>query len=112
MVVRRKLHAITVDIPANRPYDLDALPKPPAWTLDAICPQVDPELFFPEKGGDGGHAAKAVCGRCPVITDCLEFALAYESGVMGIMTSYVFNGVYGGLSAQQRKRIVRARAAA
>lgn len=42
---------------------------------DAACRQVDPELFFPPKGGDW-HArqAKAVCGDCPVLADCARHA--------------------------------------
>ena len=32
----------------------------PDWTLDALCAQVDPEAFFPEKGGST-REAKSVC---------------------------------------------------
>jgi WhiB family redox-sensing transcriptional regulator len=65
---------------------------------------VDPELFFPV--GSGGSAllqvaaAKAVCGRCPVSTPCLMWALVRD-----------VDGVWGGLS-QDERRAIRRRAAA
>ncbi|MGW6790748.1 WhiB family transcriptional regulator [Streptomyces chartreusis] len=59
------------------------------WRSRAVCPQEDPELFFPI--GRGGLAklqteeAKSVCRRCPVQEQCLEWALetAQDSGVWG-----------------------------
>jgi WhiB family redox-sensing transcriptional regulator len=55
----------------------------------AACRDVDPELFFPV--GNAGPAqrqiaaAKAVCQRCPVIDDCLAWALdaGHDEGVWG-----------------------------
>lgn len=55
----------------------------------AACLDSDPELFFPV--GDLGPAqrqiaaAKAVCRRCPVIEECLAWALhaRHEEGVWG-----------------------------
>ena len=59
---------------------------PPDWTRDAACRDVDPEIFFPERGHDA-RAAKAVCARCPVASECLAYALkdedAYHWGVWG-----------------------------
>src|SRR5213592_788757 len=52
------------------------------WRHRAVCLDEDPELFFPI--GNTGPAimqieeAKAVCRRCPVISECLSWAL--ESG--------------------------------
>jgi WhiB family redox-sensing transcriptional regulator len=52
------------------------------WRHRAICRDEDPELFFPI--GNTGPAllqieqAKAVCRRCPVVSQCLAWAL--ESG--------------------------------
>lgn len=34
----------------------------PEWMLDAVCPSVDPEIFFPDKGGST-REAKAICAR-------------------------------------------------
>lgn len=44
------------------------------WRTRAACRREDPELWFPE-AGDNGADAKAVCGRCPVQPDCLEYAV-------------------------------------
>ena len=65
---------------------------------DAVCVQVDPELFFPEKSGDHATAAKTVCNSCPVIEECLSYAL----------TNFEV-GVWGGTTTNQRKGM-RARA--
>lgn len=67
----------------------------------ARCADEDPELFFPI--GDTGPAllqeeeAKAVCRRCPLMETCLRDAL--ERG-----ENY---GVFGGLSAQERRSLRR-----
>jgi WhiB family redox-sensing transcriptional regulator len=57
---------------------------------------VDPELFFPV--GDDGPAvvqaeqAKAICARCPVVAECLSFALMAAP-----------EGVAGGLTVEERR---------
>ena len=67
------------------------------WRHDAACRDVDPELFFPI--GNTGPAllqideAKQVCHRCPVVEDCLQWAL--ESGQDA--------GVWGGMSEDERR---------
>lgn len=49
------------------------------WRHNAVCREEDPELFFPI--GNTGPAllqieeAKAVCRRCPVMEQCLQWAL-------------------------------------
>lgn len=49
------------------------------WRHRAVCREEDPELFFPI--GNTGPAllqieeAKAVCRRCPVMEQCLQWAL-------------------------------------
>jgi WhiB family redox-sensing transcriptional regulator len=63
------------------------------WRRDALCAQTDPDLFFPEVG-ERALAAKAVCSRCPVREQCLAFALDNREGY----------GIWGGLSADERKR--------
>lgn len=62
------------------------------WRHDAICREEDPELFFPV--GNSGPAllqiaeAKTVCRRCPVVSDCLGWALesGQDAGIWGAMT--------------------------
>ncbi|WP_216361934.1 WhiB family transcriptional regulator, partial [Pseudonocardia sp. N23] len=59
------------------------------WRADALCVQVDPDLFFPET--DRGTAfdrqvtaAKRVCAGCPVRTQCLDYALrVLPEGIAG-----------------------------
>lgn len=80
----------------------------PDWTMDAVCAQTDPELFFPNKG-NSPKAAKAVCATCPVRLKCLEYALSFESGEAGVPTSYAQVGIYGGLSAIERRRLLQER---
>jgi WhiB family redox-sensing transcriptional regulator len=44
----------------------------------AACQDVEPEIFFPNysEGGEFQEAlAKKVCRSCPIINECLEFAL-------------------------------------
>jgi WhiB family redox-sensing transcriptional regulator len=67
----------------------------------AACrrPGVDPDAFYPDKGGST-RAAKAVCAGCPVTADCLEYAL----------TAGERWGVWGGLSERERRRLRPARA--
>ncbi len=73
------------------------------WRHDAACRDSDPELFFPI--GNTGPAliqieqAKQVCRSCPVMSECLQWAL--DSGQEA--------GVWGGTSEDER-RLMRRRA--
>lgn len=57
---------------------------------DALCTEVDPELFFPN--GGPVPEARRICGACSVRQECLEYALA--NGVQG---------VWGGTSHRERR---------
>ena len=81
-----------------------AAPRKPDWRDDALCRQEDPELFFP-KGNDGPwlpaiEQAKTICRSCPSVSACLAFALDENIG----------DGIYGGLTATQRRSLRRAAA--
>jgi WhiB family transcriptional regulator, redox-sensing transcriptional regulator len=71
------------------------------WRHHAACREVDPELFFPI--GNTGPAllqieeAKHVCRRCPVVENCLQWAV--ESGQDA--------GVWGGMSEDERRTYKR-----
>jgi WhiB family transcriptional regulator, redox-sensing transcriptional regulator len=71
----------------------------------AAC-QAAPELFFPVAMGGAGLAeitrAKAVCSRCPVRRQCLDYAI--ETGQS--------HGVWGGTTVDERRAIARRRARA
>ena len=73
---------------------MTVLLQPPHWTELSRCLEVDPEIFFPEKGGST-REAKQVCGGCEVRAECLAFALE---------TNERF-GVYGGMSERERRRL-------
>lgn len=73
------------------------------WRQRAACIDEDPELFFPV--GTTGPAldqlerAKAVCRRCQVVDQCLEWALSTNQDA----------GVWGGMSEEERRSLRRAR---
>jgi len=68
----------------------------PEWMTGGVCAQVDPELWFPEKGGST-QQAKALCACCPVRPECLAYALAHDERF----------GVWGGASERDRRRMKR-----
>lgn len=70
-----------------------------SWRVDALCSQVGWDLWFPEKGENTGGTAKKVCARCPVVEDCLEYALG----------SWQHYGVWGGKSPKELADIRRDR---
>lgn len=49
------------------------------WMGLALCREVDPELFFPDRHGrpdkKAAAAAISICGRCPVIAECGAYRL-------------------------------------
>lgn len=77
--------AAELTLPSNPDVD-------PHWTDRALCAEVDPELFFPEKGGST-KGAKQTCRACEVRAECLEWALTQGE---------VF-GVWGGTSERERR---------
>jgi WhiB family redox-sensing transcriptional regulator len=69
------------------------------WQRDAACKDTpDPDVFFPGKGEDA-EAAKQICAGCPVLGECLAFALAT------MRAADRDHGVYGGLTPAERARL-------
>lgn len=68
------------------------------WQSLANCAGIEPDLFFPALGGDP-ECAKAVCRGCLVRQQCLDDALTRDE----------WSGVWGGLTAVERRRLVRRR---
>lgn len=66
------------------------------WQEQALCAYVDPDVFFPEKGGSS-REAKRICSQCSVAQECLEYALANDERF----------GIWGGLSERERRRLKR-----
>lgn len=96
---------------AAQPFKEEALPGDDVdpgvdWRHSAACLDEDPELFFPT--GNTGPAllqieeAKAVCLTCPVIEQCLKWALNNGEDA----------GVWGGLSEDERRALKRRNARA
>ncbi len=78
------------------------LPPSPEWHARAACDGRDPtgSVFFPDHGKSAA-AAKEICAGCPVVGECLAWALEHEDW-----------GVFGGMTANERAEIRRARRAA
>ena len=76
------------------------------WRARAACRALPSDLFFPageleEEAVEQAEEAKAVCERCPVRTQCLEFAIASNQPY----------GIWGGANASERRSIRRRRLA-
>ncbi len=73
-----------------------------AWQLQAACRGVDSELFFHPPGERDpsrtrrDQAAKAVCARCPVVSECFEYSLTVREPY----------GVWGGISEDERATLL------
>ena len=101
---------------ARRPRDGRTQPKTVArpvwqdnidWQDRALCRGANADLFFAphhlekKEERDAREAqAKAVCARCPVRQECLEFALAVREP----------HGIWGGLNETERRRLLTKRA--
>ena len=71
------------------------------WQAEAACASSDPELWFPGKGvKETNYAAKLVCNRCPVKSECLDYALRL-AGIPGVQ----LYGNWGGLTEQERRSV-------
>ena len=68
------------------------------WMQRGLCREIPPAVFFPSDGV-GVEAARRICANCPVKEPCLEYALATREK----------EGVWGGFTARERRRLVRQR---
>ena len=75
---------------------------PRDWWQAAACRTADPDIFFPVSAHGPGQEdiaqAKAVCARCPVRKQCLQFALA----------THQVHGVWGGTTEEERRLLMHA----
>jgi WhiB family redox-sensing transcriptional regulator len=76
------------------------------WRDHAACLDEDPELFFPIGNTQPAflqiERAKAVCARCEVVEPCLKWAVEARQD----------DGVWGGMSADERRALKRRNARA
>jgi WhiB family transcriptional regulator, redox-sensing transcriptional regulator len=68
------------------------------WRQHAACRGVEPDIFYPASDEEA-EVAKAVCAVCPVRQPCLEYALSSRER----------DGVWGGATEKERRRILRQR---
>jgi len=79
---------------------------PTDWQQQGLCRVEDATVFFPpvhfehKPEREAREAkAKAICARCPVRIECLDWALATREP----------HGVWGGYSESERKQILMGR---
>jgi WhiB family redox-sensing transcriptional regulator len=79
----------------------------PPWQFHAACRGEDASLFFApgyferrEEKARREAKAKAICARCPVRVDCLDYALRIKEP----------HGVWGGMNEQERRILLREQA--
>lgn len=77
---------------------IPTLTTPGTWRSLARCRGADPTIFHPVNDDDA-EEAKAICALCPVREPCLEYAIAAREK----------DGVWGGLTARERRRLIRQR---
>ena len=69
-----------------------------SWRQYARCLGTDPEVFYPSSD-EQADEARAICAICPVREPCLEAAIVAREK----------QGVWGGLTEQERRRLIRRR---
>ena len=70
------------------------------WRAKAACRGLEPTIFYPDPDVDeDALPAKAVCAECQVRESCLEYALGFREK----------DGVWGGCTERERRRIIRQR---
>lgn len=69
-----------------------------SWKHKGACHGLDPTIFFPDSE-ESAAEAKAICAGCSVRAACLEHALASREK----------DGVWGGTTDKERRRIIRQR---
>ena len=72
----------------------------PRWQLQAACRDADPALFFTTRGFRVPEEARALCARCVVSAECLQFAVAGGASLLG---------TWAATSPRERRRLRLAR---
>jgi WhiB family redox-sensing transcriptional regulator len=66
------------------------------WMTAAACRGAPADVFFVERGASV-RPAKAICARCPVAAECLDYAVEHR----------IKEGIWGGHDERQRRRLYR-----
>lgn len=70
------------------------------WMSAAVCAQIDPDLWFAEEGNyQASIEAKKVCQTCPVVQQCLEYAI----------DNNILYGIWGASTLRERQAVKRRR---
>ena len=69
-----------------------------SWRLKGACNGLDPAIFYPDSD-DKADVAVAICAECTVRQMCLEYAVTRREK----------DGIWGGATERERRRIVRQR---
>lgn len=68
------------------------------WMDDALCRQISPDIFHPTVQEQSiANKAKKVCVNCPVISNCLDYALSMPG----------ITGIYAGTTEKERRQMRR-----
>ncbi|MEU4089807.1 WhiB family transcriptional regulator [Streptomyces aureus] len=67
------------------------------WSDRGLCRTADPDDLFVE--GAAQNRAKMLCIGCPVLTECLAYALDHR----------IEHGVWGGMTERERRALLRRR---
>lgn len=93
-----KLHSNGNEVLKPRGNLIDELPTRPAWQRSAACRTTRTKIFYPfDSKEDEIQFAKSICDQCEVQQQCLDYAMSRRED----------NGVWGGLSEEERRDIRR-----
>jgi len=88
-------------VPSGSDIGLFPLETDLAWQREAACRGLglgeSQTIFFPSRG-ESVEDARAICEGCPVVAECLDFALEHHC-----------IGVWGGTTERQRRQLRRQR---
>ena len=74
------------------------------WQAGAACSPSTAELFFPlgnyrdAKQKEQARRAKRICRDCPVVSECLEYALSNN-------LNETDDGIWGGMTPRERRNL-------
>jgi WhiB family redox-sensing transcriptional regulator len=76
---------------------LAELTRRPSWHAEAACRGAGADVFVIGRGANAAtmDRARAVCSRCPVTVQCLDFALADPDAM----------GIWSGTTGRERKQM-------
>lgn len=93
------LQATAVWARADEPA-LAFLAAVPRFSQPGRCAEIGGDMFYPEIQGEAGakqeaEAAKRICRICPVVDECLQYALDHDER----------HGVWGATSPKERRKL-------